>query len=225
MFPSSGHLAVGHVKNTKPHLSKLEDKSTPMVLLGYKEGSKVYQLCDPKGGKVVVSRDVMFDEMAVWDWEVQGVGKAGGVSGTFIIKYLVIQGGGGAKEQAVDGPGPAAELAQEEPPSLTMVGAGEQSPPAAAHSPPPQSPTMAAQGTPLEFATPPSDITSSWTPSMTARRFDSAAWITLLVMQGLQAWHVGCSTNQSLSLSVLWSRRCSRWPNEMPIGARRCWRR
>ena len=25
---------VGHVKNTKPHFGKLEDRSTPMVLLG-----------------------------------------------------------------------------------------------------------------------------------------------------------------------------------------------
>ena len=55
---------VGHVKNTKPHLSKLKDKSTPMVLLGYEEGSKAYQLYDPKRGKVVISRDVVFDEKA-----------------------------------------------------------------------------------------------------------------------------------------------------------------
>jgi hypothetical protein len=39
---------VGHVKNTKPHLSKLEDRSMPMVLLGYEEGSKAYRLYDPK---------------------------------------------------------------------------------------------------------------------------------------------------------------------------------
>ena len=31
---------VGHVKNTKPHLGKLKDRSTTMVLLGYEEGSK-----------------------------------------------------------------------------------------------------------------------------------------------------------------------------------------
>jgi transposase InsO family protein len=35
---------VGHVKNTKPHLGKLEDWSTPMVLLGFEEGSKAYRL-------------------------------------------------------------------------------------------------------------------------------------------------------------------------------------
>ena len=129
---------VGHVKNTKPHLGKLEDISTPMVLLGYDEGSKAYRLYDPKGGRVVVSRDVVFDEMAAWDWEDQGAGEAAGVSSTFAVEHLVIQGGDdGAGEQAA---------------------AGDQAPPAAAHSPP-QSPAMAAQGTPpLEFTSPPTDI-------------------------------------------------------------------
>ena len=55
---------VGHVKNTKPHLGRLEDKSTSMVLLGYEEGTKTYMLYDPRRGKVVVSRDVVFDEKA-----------------------------------------------------------------------------------------------------------------------------------------------------------------
>ena len=40
-----------------------------------------------------------------------------------------------------------------------QAAAGEQSLPAAAHSPPPQSPAAAAQGTPpLKFASPPTDI-------------------------------------------------------------------
>ena len=58
---------IGHVKKTKPVLTKLEDRSTPMVLLGYAEGTKVYQLYDPHGGKVVVSHGVMFDEKVAWD--------------------------------------------------------------------------------------------------------------------------------------------------------------
>ena len=58
---------VGHVKNTKPHLGKLEDRSTSMVLLGYEEDCKAYRLYDPKRGKVVISRDVVFDEKATWD--------------------------------------------------------------------------------------------------------------------------------------------------------------
>ena len=44
---------IGHVRKMKPVLTKLEDRSTPMVFLGYEEGTKV-----------VVSRDVMFDEKA-----------------------------------------------------------------------------------------------------------------------------------------------------------------
>jgi len=66
---------VGHVKNTKAHLSKLEDRSTPMVLLGYEEASKAYRIYDPKGGKVVISKDVVFNEMVAWDWEDLGIGK------------------------------------------------------------------------------------------------------------------------------------------------------
>ena len=53
---------IGHVRKTKPVLTKLEDKSTPMVLLGYAEGTKAYRLYDPCGGKVLVSHDVVFDE-------------------------------------------------------------------------------------------------------------------------------------------------------------------
>ena len=35
-----------------------------MVVLGYEEGSKAYRLYDPNRGKVVISRDVVFDEKA-----------------------------------------------------------------------------------------------------------------------------------------------------------------
>ena len=55
---------IGHVGKTKPVLTKLEDRSTPMVPLSYEEGTKAYRLYDPRGGKVVVSRDVVFDEKA-----------------------------------------------------------------------------------------------------------------------------------------------------------------
>ena len=58
---------IGHVRKTKPILTKLEDRSTPMVFLGYAEGTKAYRLYDPHGDKVLVSRDVVFDEKAAWD--------------------------------------------------------------------------------------------------------------------------------------------------------------
>ena len=56
---------IGHVRKMKPNLTKLEDKSTPMVFLDYAEGTKAYRLYNPHGGKVVVSHDVMFNEKAV----------------------------------------------------------------------------------------------------------------------------------------------------------------
>ena len=58
---------IGHVRKMKPILTKLEDRSTPMVFLGYKKGTKAYRLYDPKRGEVVISRDVVFDEMTTWD--------------------------------------------------------------------------------------------------------------------------------------------------------------
>ena len=58
---------IGHVRKRKPVLIKLEDKSTPMLFLGYAEGTKAYQLYDPHGDKVLVSHDVVFNEEAAWD--------------------------------------------------------------------------------------------------------------------------------------------------------------
>ena len=55
---------ISHVRNTKSVLTKLEDRSTLMVLLGYEEGTKAYWLYDPHGSKVVVSLDVVFNEKA-----------------------------------------------------------------------------------------------------------------------------------------------------------------
>ena len=42
---------IGHVKKSKLVLTKLEDRSMPMLLLGYEEGTKAYQLYDPRGGR------------------------------------------------------------------------------------------------------------------------------------------------------------------------------
>ena len=53
---------ISHVRKTKLVLTKLEDRSTPMVFLGYVEGTKAYRLYDPHGDKVLVSCNVMFDD-------------------------------------------------------------------------------------------------------------------------------------------------------------------
>ena len=70
-----------------------------MVFLGYVEGTKAYQLYDPREDKVFVSRDIVFDEKAAWDWNNLGTREAGGFTSTFVIEHLVIHGGGDAREE------------------------------------------------------------------------------------------------------------------------------
>src|SRR5436190_22607260 len=45
--------------------SKLDAKSVQCVFLGYQKGVKGFKLWDPKANKVVISRDVVFDEKAM----------------------------------------------------------------------------------------------------------------------------------------------------------------
>jgi len=49
-------------------LRKLDDRSRKLVHLGTEPGSKAYRLLDPVNRKIVVSRDVVFDEEKGWDW-------------------------------------------------------------------------------------------------------------------------------------------------------------
>ena len=49
--------------------SKLDDRSVKHVFIGYDQNSKGYKLYNPSNGKIMVSRDVEFDEEAIWDWE------------------------------------------------------------------------------------------------------------------------------------------------------------
>jgi hypothetical protein len=42
--------------------TKLYDKSKRMIFMGYGQNSKGYKLYNPNKGKMVISRDVKFDE-------------------------------------------------------------------------------------------------------------------------------------------------------------------
>src|ERR1041385_1846755 len=72
--PSVSHLrtfgCVAHVKTTEPHLSKLADRSTKMVFIGYERnsGTKAYRFYDPRTKRLRVSRDVVFEEKQAWNW-------------------------------------------------------------------------------------------------------------------------------------------------------------
>nr|GEV23641.1 hypothetical protein [Tanacetum cinerariifolium] len=47
---------------------KLDDRSLKCVLFGISEESKAYRLYDPSKNKIIVSKDVVFEEDASWNW-------------------------------------------------------------------------------------------------------------------------------------------------------------
>jgi hypothetical protein len=67
--PTVSHLrtfgCVAHVKKVGPGLNKLSDRSSKMVFIGYESGTKGYRFLDPATNKLVVSKDVIFDECAL----------------------------------------------------------------------------------------------------------------------------------------------------------------
>lgn len=65
-FRVFGCLAHMHVPDSKR--IKLDDKSMKCILLGVSEESKAYCLFDPVSKKIVISRDVIFEEDKAWDW-------------------------------------------------------------------------------------------------------------------------------------------------------------
>jgi hypothetical protein len=72
--PSIDHFRVfgciAHVHVPEERRTKLDNKSITCVLLGVSEESKGYRLFDPVAKRVVVSRDVIFEEEKQWDWDV-----------------------------------------------------------------------------------------------------------------------------------------------------------
>ncbi|CAL2257014.1 unnamed protein product [Prunus armeniaca] len=65
-FRVFGCLAHVHVPDGKR--IKLDDKSMKCILLGVSEESKAYRFFDPISKKIVISRDVIFEEDKAWDW-------------------------------------------------------------------------------------------------------------------------------------------------------------
>jgi hypothetical protein len=67
--PSVSHLQVfGSINYTHipdEERSKLDDKSKRYIFIGYDSSSKCYKLDNPNFGKIVISRDVEFDERRV----------------------------------------------------------------------------------------------------------------------------------------------------------------
>jgi hypothetical protein len=95
--PTVSHLRVfGCLAFTKElgHISKLDDRSTPGVFIGYAEGSKAYRILDPGTQRVRTARDVVFDEGRGWAWD-KAVDDDTTPTYDFTIEYVHFEGAGG----------------------------------------------------------------------------------------------------------------------------------
>ncbi|CAL2226145.1 unnamed protein product [Prunus armeniaca] len=71
--PSVDHFrifgCISHVHVPDSRRIKLDDKSLKCIFFGVSEESKAYRLFDPVSQKVIVSRDVVFNENQSWNWD------------------------------------------------------------------------------------------------------------------------------------------------------------
>ncbi|GAA0173738.1 transmembrane signal receptor [Lithospermum erythrorhizon] len=63
--------SIAYAQVLKQLRSKLDDQSEKLLFIGYDEKSKGYKLFNPSTNKSVISRDVEFDEEAIWDWNAE----------------------------------------------------------------------------------------------------------------------------------------------------------
>ncbi|GAU41840.1 hypothetical protein TSUD_177510 [Trifolium subterraneum] len=69
---------VAHVHIPDVNRKKLDGKSIMCILLGVSEESKTYKLYNPSEKKIIISRDVVFEESKSWNWNKQETSSAKG---------------------------------------------------------------------------------------------------------------------------------------------------
>ena len=70
-FRIFGCIAYAHIPNEK--MRKPENKGEKCIFLGVSDKSKAYKLFNPSTMKIIISRDVVFDEKDTWSWNQNGV--------------------------------------------------------------------------------------------------------------------------------------------------------
>lgn len=69
-FRIFGCIAYAHFPDEKRR--KLDKKGEKCIFLGVSDMSKAYKLYNPSTMKIVISRDVVFDEEGTWSWNQNG---------------------------------------------------------------------------------------------------------------------------------------------------------
>ncbi|KAG8064903.1 hypothetical protein GUJ93_ZPchr0004g39485 [Zizania palustris] len=148
---------VAHVKVAGDHLKKLDDRSVPMVFIGYEEGTKAYRFFNPKTKRVHISRDAVFDEGRSWSWDEGEGGTHMDGQEPFHVEYTTVTLRRGAvPENVLDRSSPEAPTVSSTPRASSSAsnsslpeGLQNDDAPPTSVSPEPGS------GRVLEFATPP----------------------------------------------------------------------
>ena len=65
-------ICIAHSKIESTNLRKLNNRSRTLVHLGTEPGSKAYRLLDPTQERIVMSRDVVFGENKLLEWNRNG---------------------------------------------------------------------------------------------------------------------------------------------------------
>jgi len=137
---------LAFMKKTRPHQSKLEDRSTAVVFIGYEAGTKAYRVFDPVSQRVHITRDVVFDEKRGWDWSKVEES----ADGEWRTQEFTVE----STTMLYNAPAPAAPTPIAAASPTPTDGGAEQT----AHTPPPApSAAPTAEQAPVEFATPPPD--------------------------------------------------------------------
>jgi hypothetical protein len=135
------------------HISKLNDRSTTGVFIGYAEGSKAYHILNPGTQRVGTTRDVVFDEGRGWTWDKAVDDSSTSTYDNFTIEYVHFKGVGGVGSSLP--PSMSTPVPEAQPTSAPRFPVTTSA--AMRSSPPPPQPTTPC--TPTSTATPPGTST------------------------------------------------------------------
>ena len=62
---------IAYALNQSQNRDKFDEKGHKYVFVGHRDESKGYRLLNPSNNHLVISRDVIFDELAEWQWTLE----------------------------------------------------------------------------------------------------------------------------------------------------------